>query len=114
VQTVDKIREIAKQERVSCFEALALALTDESALGSGTKKKLSVFLKLFSELQNELREARLSDFYAFLIDHSGYRELLTSQNTVEAASKLENLEELRNVLVDFETARPESGLEEFL
>ena len=36
------------------------------------------------------------------------------QNTIEAAGRLENLEELRNVLVDFETQNPEGGLQDFL
>ena len=113
-QSVEKVREFSRGEGLSLFEGLSLMVSSEGALGSGPKKKFQVFLKLFTELQNEMREARLSDFYAYLLEHSGYREFLTGQNTVEAASKLENLEELRNVLVDFETSRPEAGVEEFL
>lgn len=113
-QSVDKVRELALSERISAFEALSLLVSAESSLAAGLKKKFQTFLKLFADLQVEVREARLSDFYAYLLDHSGYREILSAQNTIEAASKLENLEELRNVLVDFETQRPEAGMEEFL
>jgi DNA helicase-2/ATP-dependent DNA helicase PcrA len=111
--SVEKIKDLARSENVSAFEALSLSVSSQS-FGAGPQKKFQSFLKLYEELQNEVRETRLSDFYASLLDKSGYREYLSAQNTVEAASKLENLEELRNVLVDFETQKPEATLAEFL
>lgn len=112
--SLEKIREVAQQEQVSHLEAMSIMASGHASISAGTQKKFQVFIKLMADLQNELRESRLSDFYATLLDQSGYRNFLTEQNTVEAATKLDNLEELRNVLVDYETQNPEGGLEDFL
>jgi DNA helicase-2/ATP-dependent DNA helicase PcrA len=116
--SVDKIKDVARAEQISLLEAISVmasgGMDNNSGVTAGTKKKFSAFVKLIADIQVQLRESRLSDFYAYLLDHSGYRNFLTEQNTVEAATKLDNLEELRNVLVDFETQNPEGGLEDFL
>lgn len=112
--SMDKIREMALQERVSHLEAMSMMASGQGGLTAGTQKKFQVFIKLIADLQEELRESRLSDFYAALLDKSGLRKFLIDQNTIEATTKLDNLEELRNVLVDYETQNPEGGLEDFL
>ncbi|MEZ4813878.1 MAG: UvrD-helicase domain-containing protein [Bdellovibrionota bacterium] len=112
--SLEKVRDFARQEQVSHLEALSMMSSGQGEIAAGTRKKFQVFVKLIAELQEELRDSRLSDFYATLLDKSGYRKFLSDQNTVEAATKLDNLEELRNVLVDYETQNPEGGLEDFL
>lgn len=112
--SLDKIREVANIEQISHLEAMSIMASGHESVTAGTSRKFQVFIKLIAELQTELRESRLSDFYAALLDKSGYRKHLMDQNTVEAATKLDNLEELRNVLVDYETQNPEGGLEDFL
>ncbi len=113
-QSLEHIKEIALKEHLSPLEALSYICSTEGIVSAGVQKKFMVFLKLFAELQDDLRDSRLSDFYAGLLDKTGYRKYLSDQNTIEAASKLDNLEELRNVLVDFETQNPEGNLSDFL
>ncbi len=112
--SLDKIREVAVSEGLSHFESMSVMASEGRGISAGVQKKFHAFIKLISELQVELKESRLSDFYAYLLDQSGYRKFFMDQNTIEAATKLDNLEELRNVLVDFETHNPEGGLQDFL
>jgi DNA helicase-2/ATP-dependent DNA helicase PcrA len=49
-----------------------------------------------------------------VLDESGYREELEAEDTVEAESRLENLEELINAAREYERVEPEPTLEGFL
>ena len=49
-----------------------------------------------------------------VLDESGYRKELEAEDTVEAESRLENLEELINAAREYERVEPEPTLEGFL
>jgi DNA helicase-2/ATP-dependent DNA helicase PcrA len=114
-QSIEKIKDFATRERLPALEALSILCSSESKeVSPALKKKFQKFLEIYAALQKELQDSKLSDFYAELLDKSTYRNFLAEQNTIEAISKLDNLEELRNVLVDFEEKFPEATLEQFL
>ena len=55
-----------------------------------------------------------TDLIGAVLDESGYRKELEAEDTVEAESRLENLEELINAAREYERVEPEPTLAGFL
>ena len=60
------------------------------------------------------REVPPAELIGAVLDESGYRKELEAEDTVEAESRLENLEELINAAREYERVEPEPTLEGFL
>ena len=56
----------------------------------------------------------LSELYDLVLDKSEYLSALESENTVEARTRIENLDEFRNLLLDYEDNYDEITLKDFL
>ncbi|MEW6636721.1 MAG: 3'-5' exonuclease, partial [Actinomycetota bacterium] len=69
---------------------------------------------LFEGWRVAAREVRPSELIGAVLDESGYRKELEAERTVEAESRLENLEELVNAAREYELVEPEPTLEGFL
>ena len=91
----------AKAYKISIFEALKEA----EVVGSLSKKSRAAVANLVSmldELGAEQDKMELSDIYDNLIRRSEYLTALEEENTVEADARIENILELRSVIVEFE------------
>ena len=91
----------AKAYKISIFEALKEA----EVVGSLSKKSRAAVANLVSmldELGAEQDNMELSDIYDNLIRRSEYLTALEEENTVEADARIENILELRSVIVEFE------------
>ncbi|MFO1463733.1 MAG: DNA helicase PcrA [bacterium] len=110
--TVEKLEALAAQRGLTLFEALPLAA--EAGVTGGTAKKILAFHQLLLNLQAMRKGERLSQFLQTLIERSGYLEELRAEDTLEAEGRIENLEELVNVVADYEASTPEPSLEGFL
>lgn len=91
----------AKAYKISIFEALKEA----EVVGSLSKKSRAAVANLVSmldELGAEQDNMELSDIYDNLIRRSDYLTALEEENTVEADARIENILELRSVIVEFE------------
>ena len=60
------------------------------------------------------KEVPPAELIGAVLDESGYRKELEAEDTVEAESRLENLEELINAAREYERVEPEPTLEGFL
>lgn len=95
----------ARELNVSCFQLLQDIFGPEPKvqvdLGRGQKN-----FKQFYDLMEVLRAAKNSvlpsDLINMAIEESGYRKSLTDEGTVESQSRLENLAELRQSVVEYE------------
>ena len=56
----------------------------------------------------------LSALYKEVLDKTGYTNQLEQDSSIESASRLDNLQELANVIAQFETDNKSANLEEFL
>ena len=91
----------AKAYKLSIFEALK----EQDVLGSLSRKSRAAvedLVTMLDELGAEQDNMELSDIYDNLIRRSGYLTALEAENTVEADARIENILELRSVIVEFE------------
>ncbi len=112
--TVDKIEEYSTALGVSMVEGMAHAV-DNRELNVGTTRKLRDFLTLLDGLRESAREVRLPELYHAILDGTSYVQKLKEENTPEADSRIENLEELDNAIAKFAEERGDDGtLQTFL
>ena len=99
----------AKAYKLSIFEALK----EQEVLGSLSRKSRAAvedLVTMLDELGAEQDNMELSDIYDNLIRRSGYLTALEAENTVEADARIENILELRSVIVEFEEKAADSVL----
>jgi DNA helicase-2/ATP-dependent DNA helicase PcrA len=112
--TLDKIEALAIQNSVSLLEA-SIQILDTSVLTARTKNKLQVFLDILSALRESCLEKDLNDFYQDLLQFSGYLKSLENEGTIEAGSRIQNLEEFGNAIARYLELNPEeSHITQFL
>ena len=76
--------------------------------------KLKVFTMLIENLQKQLGEMSLTDFYDTLCAESGYAIMLESKDTVEDRTRLENVRELNSSIQSYIDNAEEPSLAGFL
>jgi DNA helicase-2/ATP-dependent DNA helicase PcrA len=120
--SLDELQHRAKQLGVSLWETMGLIADREYQgdvhLTNRAKEAMRAFRRVIEGLQKKAEDAsssekKVSDVVIAAIDDSGYSMMLRSENTDEAEARLENLEELVNAAVDYDTI-PESGLRDFI
>ncbi|MBX3267225.1 MAG: UvrD-helicase domain-containing protein [Acidobacteria bacterium] len=120
--TLDEVTATARATGRSLWEAIEVA-TDRSGaeevnLTNRAKDALRSFRKIIEGLRervaNPVDTSRsVTDAVIAAIDDTGYSFMLRSENTDEAESRLENLEELVNAAAEYDST-PEAGLRDFI
>jgi ATP-dependent DNA helicase UvrD/PcrA len=112
--SVARLQEYANRNGVSLYDALPYA--DEAGLTGKARKACSQVRDLFEGWRVAAQEVPPSELVEAVLDESGYRAELEAENTVEAESRIENLEELVNAAAEYErVAGPlEATLDGFL
>ena len=74
------------------------------------------FINLIEELRGKKEELKVSELLTEVLNKSGYTKALELENTVEAETRIENLEELMTAAIEFEEeeAVEDDMLSEFL
>ncbi len=99
--TVDVIEHFALQENVSAFTAIELALQGGTTLAQRALTALSGFRKLLLDLQTLVQAgATAEDVLKEVVDRTNYVKLLKEEDTPEAQTRIENIGELLNAVVD--------------
>ncbi|MFZ0090056.1 MAG: UvrD-helicase domain-containing protein [Solirubrobacteraceae bacterium] len=94
---------------------LAAAPEEVPGLGAAAIKSLRRFMGTMEVLQERAGSgAELSTLLKELLSETGYLEALENERTIEAQGRIENLEELVNVAVEYDAGAQEPSLEEFL
>ncbi len=104
--TIDKIESLARQMDLSMLEA-SIQILDSSALTARTKNKLQSFLDILGQLRESCLEKDLNEFYQDLLQISQYLPSLENEETVEASSRIQNLEEFGNAIARYLELNPE-------
>jgi DNA helicase-2/ATP-dependent DNA helicase PcrA len=104
--SLEKLEALARHRRESLYGALAAIFgpaPEASAEGLGRAAKA---FRGFYQLMEQLREARdrllPSDMLTQVLEESGYRKSLSDEGTQESQTRLENLGELRQSIVEYE------------
>ena len=97
--TMDKLDQVASENLWQTLQDIADGKSDIAGR-AGTK--IAGFVKLMRKFTVEHKRLLLSDFFHMILDDTGYVQELKAEDTVESLARIENLEELDNVIRDFE------------
>lgn len=111
--TVKKLQEFADSMNYSIYEVIE-NIDEYDDFSAGVKAKLKGFLELIDKLDKNKSCLSLPEFIAYIIEETGYLRELKQEDTEEAQSRIENLQELVNVARDFSPEDENNILGEFL
>lgn len=110
--TIDKIDTFAQANNLSFFDTLlnenAMAILGRSA------SKVQPFVDFIQKLRAQIKYESISDIMEKILNETGYIDELKAEGTDEAKSRLENIDEFFNKIVDFEVKNEKPTLSDFL
>lgn len=112
--TIEKVEAQAFAKKCSALEAIPMVVA-EKMVNSGTASKLTKYRDMIEEMRKTTASLKPSEAYHRILDLTQYVQFLKDQDSAEAESRIQNLEELNNALVQFEKERGEEAtLQSFL
>ena len=109
--TVEQIEGHARRTGCSIWEAMGRIL-DEGRFPARARAAVSSFRRLIEGLRKQLQEEPWHRAIPWIMDESGYSNMLKSDGSIEAAGRLENINEFAIAAVD--AYRRGESLDEFL
>lgn len=110
--SLDKVAEYAIQHDLSFFQALeSVELIGISAKATKAAREFANLIQNYTHQQEYLSVTELVEE---VIDKTGYREMLQIEKTIEAQSRLENIDEFLSVTKAFESNSEDKSLVGFL
>ena len=106
--SIEKISTISNENNISMYEVVKQADKYIPALYNKTRE----FVNVIEELKT--LELPVSELIKEMLNKSGYTNSLKAENTIEANSRIENLEEFLTVAIEFEKEAVDKSLNEFL
>ena len=103
-KTIDKLRAHAEELNSSIYDAIR----DSDFLGipAKTVTKLMTLLAVLDNLKEKSKYMTMTDLVDEVLADTGYHDMLSSDKTLEARSRLENLEEFKTVTKEFDNEFP--------
>ena len=109
--SIDNIQEISEKTGLSMFDIIKHA--DEYGLNR-VKVNAEEFIQTIEYLRSKIEELSISELIKETLNKTGYVKALELENTTEAESRIENLEEFLTVAIEFEEEEAENTLGDFL
>lgn len=98
--TVAKIAQFASQKEKSYFD-IAVLSSDIPEL-SRSSQKLRAFTGMINSFRQMKEQISVKDLVKLVIEESGIKKELEQENTIEARTRLENINELLSAVLEFE------------
>lgn len=109
--SLEKIQEISESSGVSMYEIIKNAADyDLNRVYINSRE----FIEQIENLKNKKNELKISDLIKETLKTTGYTKALEQEGSVEAETRIENLEEFLTVAIEFEEESAENTLPEFL
>ena len=109
--SLDSIQEISEKTGVSMYEIIKHS--DQYGLNRVFINSRD-FVNVIEELKAKQNDILISDLVKETLNKTGYTKALKDENTVEAESRIQNLEEFLTVAIEFEEESADNTLQEFL
>lgn len=109
--SIDNVQQISEQTGKSMFEIIKHA--EEYDLNR-LKANAMEFVQLIEEMRSKIEELSISELIKETLNKSKYVKALEEENTTEAESRIQNLEEFLTVAIEFEEQEAENTLADFL
>jgi len=110
--TVNMLRVVAEEKSKSISDLLMDA--EHLPFSSATQGKLQKFRQMMQDFKKMSNKMPVSGLINYILEQTGYMEMLTNESTGEALSRVENLKEMIGAAVEFEQKMPHGTLEDFL
>ena len=111
-KTIEKIKNYAEEKGLSIYDSLKEAENIPS-LSSGVTEKLKEFSNMMTELEELSMELSVSELFDEVIKKVGYFSYLNSSYD-DAETRIENIEELKNSIIELESVVDNLTLREYL
>ena len=109
--SLDKIQEISESTGISMYEIIKNAAEyDLNRVYLNSRE----FIEQIEKLKSKKEELKISDLIKETLKTTGYTKALENENSVEAETRIENLEEFLTVAIEFEEESADNTLAEFL
>jgi DNA helicase-2/ATP-dependent DNA helicase PcrA len=112
-KTMERITVFSRERGLPLYEGMKEALK-EDWLSPGIRERIGEFILLIEEFRQEAKTLSPSQLTLTLLTRTGYLERLKEEGTDGALSRIENIDELVNVLTELERGEEEVSLESFL
>ena len=109
--SLENIQQVSDEQGISMYEIIKHA--DEFGFNR-IKANAQEFIELIEEIRVKREELSISELIKQVLNKSGYTKALELENTVEAETRLQNLEEFLTVAIEFEEESADYTLAEFL
>ena len=109
--SLDNIDSLAADTGVSMYEIIRDA--DKYGL-TRVFANTREFVSVIEELRSKKDDMKISELIKEMLNKTGYTKALELENTVEAESRIENLDEFLTVAIEFEDESADNSLSEFL
>src|SRR5579859_4126314 len=96
--TVEALRDAARTNNASLWTAMEDFVT-ATATGRAVAP-LRAFMDLIARIQSALNEKEPADFIRFVLDETGYMDMLKDRNSPEDVARIENLQELTRAVAE--------------
>jgi DNA helicase-2/ATP-dependent DNA helicase PcrA len=112
-KTIERIALVSKEKGIPLYAGMKEALK-EDWLPPGIRERIRGFVHLMEEFQKEAETLSPSQLTLDILSRTGYLERLKEEGTEVAFSRMENIDELVNVLIEMERGDEKVSLESFL
>jgi DNA helicase-2/ATP-dependent DNA helicase PcrA len=97
--TVEQIERFAREKDVNLWDAIE-RIVDDQGLSTRSQSSLVAFRNLIQEISLVASSSPLPELVRFLLERTGYRQMLEQDRTPDAETRLENLNELLNAAAE--------------
>ena len=108
----DKLALYARNNGITIYDSMDF--TEEAEISKRTSESIKNFKKMMDHFKEESEKLTVTELTGHILEETGYYEELRSDKSVEAAGRLENLEEFLSVTGEYDQVSAEGNLSEFL
>lgn len=109
--SLEKVQEISENSGIPMYEIIKDADKYELSRVYAYSRE---FIEQIEYLREQKDKIKISDLIKATLNKTGYTKALELENSVEAETRIENLEELLTVAIEFEEQEADNTLAEFL
>ena len=109
--SLDNIQDISDKTGKSMYEIIKYAEQYEL---NRVKANSIQFVEVIEDLRKQVNQIPISELIKLTLNKTGYVKALENENTIEAESRIQNLEEFLTVAIESEEQMAENTLAEFL
>ncbi len=112
--SIEKIQDAAYTHNLSEWEVILRVDELGVTLPKGIGEFRGIIADALEKIPNVPSKMKLADFVVSVFQSTGYIQALKEENSQEAKSRLENIDELINGIYEYSQQNPDSPLEQFL